>query len=290
MVHAQHRILIEVRLRRRTTLDRDFLEPGGADAIQHRALHLRLGAAQVHDGARINGSGELLDFEFARLTHRDIGDDRNVCVVRETDGEALPLATRTLLSPLCFLGGELQHGNHLGRVKPRRCGDRGQHVERKRERFLPGGVREFVHKTLRRPHVAVVARRTPIPGGNAPAQFAGAHLRSWNRIERETGGGHVARSAQHFDIRVVQRDHGPVAIESGRKEVPPVRAIVVVRKILFARPREFDGGPRKLLGNGRRFDGKFVTAASAKSTTQSRDVHFHILRRQPQSLHHQPLS
>ena len=290
MVHAQHRILVEVRLRRRATLNRDFLKPRRADAIEHRALHLRLGAAQVDDGAGINGSGELLDLEFARLTHGDIGDDRDVRVVRKTNGESLPLAAWTLLSPVCLLRSKLQHGDHLVRVKPWAGRHGGQHVERKREWLLPRGVGEFVHETLRGPHVAVVTRRTPKSGGTAPAQFAGPYLRPLNRIERETTGRHVARPAQHFDKRVVQRHHGAFAIESGREEVPPVGAIVVVRKILFARPRQFDRRARKFLGNRRRFNRKFVAAASAKSATQSGDVHLYIFRRETQPLYYEALA
>src|SRR5512146_1084192 len=173
---APHPVLIEVALRPGPMLDRQLLEPRGADAVEHRALHLTLRRAQIDDGAGIDDGGQFPDREIAILTHGDVGDDRDVGVVGVGDREALALAPRTrrASTPARLFGRAPQYVRHLRGLEPSPGAGRNrrEQIERERDRIAAGRVGELVDETLRRPNVAVVARRAPIAGWNTGRQFA----------------------------------------------------------------------------------------------------------------------
>src|SRR5262249_22234408 len=174
VVHPEHRILVEVRLRGSAPLDRNLLKPRSADAIEHRSLYLGFRRAEVDDHARIYGRGELLDRQTAVATDGDIGNDGDVGAIGSRDRESLPLASRALLSPARLLGREIEHLQHSLRVESL-TGNTFEQVLRECDRLAARGMRELVDETLRGPDVPVVTRCAPKAGGNAGRQLARVH-------------------------------------------------------------------------------------------------------------------
>jgi hypothetical protein len=201
---------VEVALYGPPAIDRDLLSHQRAQAIDHGALRLILGAAHVDDGAPdVAGNPDLVDTELVPRADGDLRDLGEEAAMAELEGDAAP---RTFRQRLCAPGGlvshELQDAAHPRGVEPvtagaggRRTG-RGRHcaelprnvqeIEPELQRVFSSCVRQFVEERLEDERERVAARR---------AQRARRHAeRHQRRLEREVrdeacGGGVTARSA-----------------------------------------------------------------------------------------------
>ncbi len=87
-----------------------------------------------------------------------------------------------------------------------------------------------------------------------------------------------------------KRDDLSRAVETRGEIVPAVRAVVVVREVMLARPHQLDRRALEPLRDRRRLDRKLVAATPAEAAAESRDVHDDVLGRETESARDETLA
>jgi hypothetical protein len=88
LAQAQQRVAIEVLLLHAAPLDGDLAVQGGAEPVEHPALHLGVRAAQVHHLSTIHGHHDPIDSHAAFGLVRDLHHVRGVAAEGEMSRDA----------------------------------------------------------------------------------------------------------------------------------------------------------------------------------------------------------
>ena len=105
--HAQDRVLVEVRLLDAAVLHGDLEAQHGAEAVDHAAFALVVGAAHVDDGPDVAGDHHAMQAHALVRVDADFGHFGEVTRMAEMERQAHAVPCGQLAAPAGFFGGEL---------------------------------------------------------------------------------------------------------------------------------------------------------------------------------------
>ena len=156
-VHLHHRVAVEIRLLDAAILDRAFAIKRGGEAIDKAALNLGGDLLRVDREAAIRRCHDAMDFQFARIAHRDLGAGRHIAAkaVRHAKPAMHRLAAngRGRAAPAHLGRHRIEHRPVLRVIRHQRPAIL--------QRVFPGGMRQLIHEAFQIEGVLVEVHTAP---------------------------------------------------------------------------------------------------------------------------------
>src|SRR6266849_9190717 len=153
--HAQHPVVVEVRLLDAAALERDLAVEGRGEAVDDRALDLALDDVGIYRHAAVHRCHDAMYLWRSVGTDRDLRDLRAPTAEGKHYGDAAVNAGGQRLAPAGFFRGELERASGARLLVEERTPEL--------ERILARRVRELVDEALQKETVLRVSDRAPEP-------------------------------------------------------------------------------------------------------------------------------
>src|SRR5438445_1331040 len=153
--HAQHAVVVEVRLLDAAVLERDLAIQGGGEPVRDRTLDLALDDVGVHRHAAVHRGHDAVHLRRSVRADRDLRDLSAKAAEGLHHRDSAVNAGGERLAPAGFFGGELERALVARLLAEERAPEL--------ERILARGVRELVDEALEKETVLRVPDRAPEP-------------------------------------------------------------------------------------------------------------------------------
>src|SRR6266581_4694651 len=147
--HAQHAVVVEVRLLDAAVLERDLPVEGRGEAVHDCTLDLALDDVRVHGHAAVHRGHDAMHLRRAVLADRDLSDLRAKAAEGKHHCDTAVNADGERLAPARFFGGELERALVARLLAEERAPEL--------ERILARRVRELVDEALEKEAVLRVS-------------------------------------------------------------------------------------------------------------------------------------
>src|SRR5215472_4450110 len=258
LIHADHRIVVEIRLHDPAAVHRDGIFDCCRERINSGAFHLGAYAVGIDRTATIHRANNAIYLE-SRTRSGDFRNGGHITKEGVEAGDTAALALGKGLRPAGLVGGQLQNTLQTPgiermiilatRAKLRNLAGFAEKLQAELERILPRGMRQLIHKTLHDETAARVLDRPP-PGARC-ARMSERILDA--NVRRRIGNG--CAGAEFAEPRIVGPLLTPLggdrsgclemfpgsklalAVQCALQPVIGSRAIKIVVHIVFAGPQ-----------------------------------------------------
>src|SRR2546430_420304 len=288
--HAQHPVVVEVRLLHAAVLERDLAVQRRGEAVYDRALDLALDDVRVHRHAAIHRGDDPVHLRRAVRTDRDLRDLRAPAAEGKYHRDAAVNPGGKRLAPARFFGGELERALAARLLAEERTSEL--------ERILARRVRKLVDEAFEKETVLRVPDRAPEPHLDAarlPARVLDAQIGNVvrtvaNALDAEfvhTVGRQLHKVRALHDRRAGyargEERRASVRVHAARHARHRGGAIEVAARIVLAAVDELHGLAGDL-GEHRRADDRIGREAAPESAAEVHRVELHLAGRDARDL------